>query len=71
LGEFRGVFAFALEFAEFRGEDVAAGLGGFKEGDGLAAAGVDGGEVAEDFCRFHSAGAQFFFYKGQVGPYKS
>jgi hypothetical protein len=33
--------------------------------------GVDGGELTEDGCGIHVAGAEFFFDEGQVGADKS
>jgi len=49
-GERGGVGALALELAEVGGELVALGLEGLGLGDGVAAAGVDGGELAEDWA---------------------
>ncbi len=52
------------------GELVALGLQRFDLRDGLATFAVDCGEIAEHHCGVHAPRAQFFFYKGQVGPYK-
>ena len=49
---------------------VALGFEGFGLGDGVAAAAVDGGEVAEDGGGVHAAGAEFFFDEGQIGADK-
>ena len=56
------------ETCDLFGEFVALGFEGFDLGDGFAALAVDGGEVAEDCNGVHASGAQFFLYKGQVGP---
>ena len=63
-------FALALEFAEVGGELVALGFEGLGLGDGLAAAAVNGGELAEDLGGIHVAGAELFFYDGEVSPDK-
>ena len=69
-GEGGGVAAFALELAEVGGEGVALSLEGFGLGNGVAAARVYSGEIAEDGGGVHVAGAEFLFDEGQIGPHK-
>ncbi len=65
-----GVCALATELRDLFGEFVALGLECLDLRDGLAAFAVDGGEVAQSGGWIHAAGAQFFFDKGQIAPYK-
>src|ERR1019366_6467927 len=56
----------SLELGNLLGSPVALSLQSFRGSDGLAALGVDGDEVFQDFRRIHSALPELFFYQREV-----
>ena len=70
LGLGGGIRAFAAELRDLFGQLVALGLQRLDLRDGLATLAVDCGEIAKRDSGIHAPGAQFFFDKGQIGPYK-
>ncbi len=64
------VRAFAPQLRDLFGQLVPLGLQCLNLRDGLAPLAVCGGKVTERHRGIHAPSAQFFFYKGQVGPHK-
>ncbi len=70
LGLGGGVRAFAAKLRDLFGELVALGLQRLDLRNGLAPLAVDCCKISEHYSGIHAPGAQFFFDKGQIGPYK-